>query len=136
MIKYNKINSEQININIDANKYNNKKIAHEKRIDVALTLARKVHLIPNKIRFVKIRSGELLKIYNINPYLHKQLRKYTKKYDKGIVNIKEKVSYKYYIDKGEITFVFEDVLSCLGELLLTFLKSYIITALKHRRISV
>ena len=112
-LKYSKINSEQIDIMINADKYNNKETAHAKRIDIALTLTRKMLIIPHKIRFVRVRSDELLKMYNLNYHLYKELKEYIK-IDNTYKN------FSYYLDKGDFVIVFKKSRCCLGDLFLNF----------------
>ena len=126
-LKYSKINSEQINIDIDKrygglerfeDRYNHLK----KSVDIGMVLSRKMLVIPHDIKIIKVKSKALKEIKaNGTNNFYKKLTANVR----GISGIHEHnydIECKYFIQEDYIYFVVKnkDSISCLGELLCAF----------------
>ena len=117
--KYKKLIEEQRWIEANAHKYFKPNVAHAKRVDAGLANARKMLTDDHHIRFIRIRSDNLLFIHKNNQYLHRKLRKYIS----GHYRTDCDTCFNAYIDKGDIVIVFDDEsfsMDCLAELLYGF----------------
>jgi hypothetical protein len=124
--KYMRMIMEQRWIEANAHKYFNPIVAHAKRVDAGLANTRKMLIDDHKIRYVRIRSDNLLFTYQKNQYLHRRFRKHFSGQYEAIITDDTAHDFKMFIDKGDIVIVFEDQfkkdtsMSCLGELLWIF----------------
>jgi len=123
--KYMKMIMEQRWIEANAHKYFNPIVAHAKRVDAGLANTRKMLIDDHNIRFIRIRSDNLLFIYQKNQYLHRRFRKYFS----GYYHTDCENCFNAYIDKEDIVIVFDDKcfsMSCLAELLFNFTDIYLL----------
>jgi len=127
--KYKKMIMEQRWIEANAHKYFNPIVAHAKRVDAGLANTRKMLIDDHKIRYVRIRSDNLLSTHQKNQYLHRRFRKHFSGCYEAIIDDDTPHYFKMFIDKGDIVIVFESEfkkykedtsMSCLGELLWIF----------------
>ena len=123
-LKYSKINSEQININLykENGRFEDRYNHLKKSVDIGMVLSRKMLVIPHDIKIIKVKSKVLSKIRaNGTNNFYKKLKSKVR----GISGIAEEnynIECKYFIQEDYIYFVVKnkDSISCLGELLCAF----------------
>lgn len=112
--------NEQRWVERNAHRYFKPQVAHAKRVDAGLANTRKLLTDAHKIRFVRIRSDNLLLIHKNNQYLHRRFRKHFSGHHEATIKDDIIIDFKMYIDKGDIVIVFKRSMDCLAELLWIF----------------